>query len=93
MGLAMSSWIEDGDRLETPSNPEPAPAMMLNCPITLAANRALRACKMARCTLQNLRDSVIKCPDCMAVEGCELHEYFNQLVDQAVAAIREEWGW
>jgi hypothetical protein len=89
----MSSWFEDGDRFEVPSSPGSAAAMMLNCPITLAANQALRSCKTTRCALQNLRDCLINCPDCPAVANCELNEHFNQLVDQAVAAIREEWGW
>jgi len=93
MGLAMSGRFEDGDRFEASLNAGSAAAMELNCPISLAANQALRACKTARCALQNLRECLFKCPDCAAVENCELHEHFNQLVDQAVAAIREEWGW
>ena len=89
----MNGWFEEGDRFEAPSSPGSAAEIMLNCPINIAANRALRTCKITRCALQILRDCLINCPDCPAVDSCELHEDFNQLVDQAVAGIREEWGW
>jgi hypothetical protein len=64
-----------------------------NCLISLAANQALRACKATRITLQELRESLIKCQLCSGVDHCELPEHFNQLVDQAVSALSEEWGW
>jgi hypothetical protein len=93
MGLAMSNLVEDSNRDAESDFQGSTHSTILNCSITLAANQALRACKTTRSALQRLRDSLITCPNCPAVERCELHEHFNLLVDQAVAAIHEEWGW
>jgi hypothetical protein len=93
MGLAMSSFFEDTNRYPGTDLRKSTQSTIHNCSITMAANQALRACKTTRCALQQLRDILINCPNCPATERCELNERFNQLIDQAVAAISEEWGW
>lgn len=92
MGLAMR-FSEDNCLFDLPDWPEANIAALQNCSISLAANQTLRACKATRSALGSLREGLISCPHCPAVNRCELHEYFNLLIDQAVAALSEEWGW
>ena len=86
-------FSEDNCRFDLPGCPEANLAALQNCSISLAANQALRACKATRSALGSLREGLISCPHCPAVKRCELHEYFNLLIDQAVAALSVEWGW
>jgi len=89
----MNRSIDDRDSIRKPklsggAIPEPP-----YCSISWSADQALCACKTASCAIQQLRESIINCPECPAIERCELHEQFNLLIDQAVSAISEEWGW
>jgi hypothetical protein len=92
MGLAMR-FSEDNCIFDLPDSPEADIEALQNCSISLAANQAMRACKATRSALGSLREGLISCPHCPAVKRCELHEFFNLLIDQAVAALSEEWGW
>ncbi len=83
----------DRDRSSTGSWPENYFDEMPRCSMPLAANQALQACKTTRFALQELRECLIACPDCPAVDRCELHEHFSLIIDQAVAGVIDEWGW
>ena len=64
-----------------------------NCMITTAAEQTLAACASTRTALQQLRDHLIGCQICPAVDKCDLYEHFNLKVDQSLAEINDEWGW
>ena len=70
--------------------PNPHPTF---CQISQTAEQALVACASMRDAVQQLRDRLINCHHCSAVDKCDLHEHFNLLVDQSIAEINEEWGW
>jgi len=64
-----------------------------DCTIAAAAEQALAACASTRSALQQLRDHLISCQLCTAVDKCDLYEHFNLKVDQSLAEINDEWGW
>lgn len=66
---------------------------MQHCPVTQQANNVLRSTKETRRALRRLRQSLMNCDRCSAIEHCELRDHFNMQVDQAIAQINEEWGW
>jgi hypothetical protein len=70
------------------SQPNPA-----NCTITTAGERCLAACGRTKSALQQLRDLLISCQICPAVDKCDLSEHFNLQVDQSLAEINDDWGW
>lgn len=78
------------DGLNQMENTDPA---AVDCSVSLSANQALRACIAGRSAIKSLRENLINCSRCPVIERCALHEHFNLLVDQAVSAIIDEWGW
>ena len=64
-----------------------------NCTMTTAGEQCLAACATTRSALQQLRDLLISCQICPAVDKCDLCEHFNLQVDQSLAEINDDWGW
>jgi hypothetical protein len=91
--MAMSSYPDDSREVFGTNQMEFSNQAADDCSVSLSANQALRACRASRSTIKSLRENLINCPLCPLKEHCELQEHFNLLVDQAVSAIIEEWGW
>lgn len=89
----MNSGFEGSIFNDSPIESEISGSASKNCSISLAGDNALLACKNTCSALKELRESLIKCHDCPMLERCELPEHLNLLVDQAVSALSEEWGW
>jgi len=76
-----------------PDAVEKATFSMQHCPVNQYANNVLRSSKETRRALRRLRQILMNCDICPAIEQCDLREHFNMQVDQAIAQINEEWGW
>ncbi len=55
--------------------------------------RVLEVSKHTQQALLEMRETLISCFECPFIERCLMSEQFQQLADQAVADISEEWGW
>jgi hypothetical protein len=78
------------DQSQAQDNPKPNTT---NCTIRTAGEQTLAACATTRSALQQLRDYLISCQICPAVDKCDLCEHFNLQVDQSIAEINDDWGW
>lgn len=63
------------------------------CPLPEITFRVLEACTHTQRALLEMRETLISCFECPFNEQCLMSEQFQQLADQAVAEITEEWGW
>jgi len=63
------------------------------CELPEITLQVLDACKHTQQALLGMRETLIACFECQYSEQCLLSERFQQLADQAVAEITEEWGW
>jgi len=72
---------------------ERAAFSMQHCPVIQQANNVVRSSKETRRALRRLRQSLMNCDICPALEQCDLREHFNMQVDKAISQINEEWGW
>ena len=63
------------------------------CPLPEITSRVLEACKHTQLRLLQMRETLMSCFECPFNERCLMSEQFQQLADQAVADISEEWGW
>lgn len=78
------------DQSRAQENPKPNATI---CTIRTAGEQTLAACATTRSALQQLRDHLISCQICPAVDKCDLWEHFNLQVDQSIAEINDDWGW
>ena len=80
------------DQFEPDSNDEDL-INIQHCPVREQATVAMKSSKETRRALRRLRETLLNCGICPAVNQCEFQEEFNLQIDMVIAEINEEWGW
>jgi hypothetical protein len=76
-----------------PDPVERAVFSMQLCRVSQQTNQVLRSSNETLHALRRLRQCLLNCDICPALEQCELREHFNLQIDLVIAEINEEWGW